>query len=62
MSLAVAVGDTVEAGHTVAVVEAMKMEHTLRAAQAAVVREVTVAVGDKVALHQTLVVLEPIAG
>jgi len=54
----VAVGDRVSAGQPVAVVEAMKMEHTLRAAHDAVVREVAVAAGDKVALHQTLVVIE----
>jgi acetyl-CoA/propionyl-CoA carboxylase biotin carboxyl carrier protein len=58
VSVDVAVGDTVAAGQAVAVVEAMKMEHTLRATEAAVVREVAAAAGDKVALHQKLVILE----
>lgn len=58
VSVDVAVGQRVEAGQTVAVVEAMKMEHTLRAAQVAIVREVLVAAGDRVALHQRLVALD----
>jgi acetyl-CoA/propionyl-CoA carboxylase biotin carboxyl carrier protein len=58
VSIDVAIGDHVEPGHAIAVVEAMKMEHTLRASRAAVVREVAAAVGDRVGLHQTLVVLE----
>ena len=62
VSVDVDVGDTVAAGQAVAVVEAMKMEHTLRATEAAVVREVLASVGDKVALHQKLVVLESTDG
>lgn len=62
VGLAVAVGDRVAAGQTVAVVEAMKMEHTLRAAQDATVREIRVGVGDKVSLHQLLVALDPLDG
>lgn len=58
VSIDVAVGQRVEAGQTVAVVEAMKMEHTLRAAQDAIVREVLAAAGDRVALHQRLVSLD----
>ena len=57
VAVAVAVGDTVVAGQPIAVVEAMKMEHTLRATTASVVREVAVAVGERVDRHQTLVVL-----
>jgi acetyl-CoA/propionyl-CoA carboxylase biotin carboxyl carrier protein len=60
VSVDVRVGDQVEAGRPVAVVEAMKMEHTLRAAHTAVVRTVAVTAGDRVALHQMLVVLEAI--
>jgi pyruvate/2-oxoglutarate dehydrogenase complex dihydrolipoamide acyltransferase (E2) component len=40
------------------VVEAMKMEHTLRAEHDGVVREVSVRAGDTVALQQVLVVLD----
>jgi len=58
VSVDVAVGDTVQAGQPVVVVEAMKMEHTLRAGRAAVVREVAVSAGDRVDLHQVLVVLD----
>ncbi len=60
VSVDVEVGDQVEAGRTVAVVEAMKMEHTLRAGQRAIVRAVAVAAGDRVDLHQTLLVLEAV--
>jgi len=60
VSVDVAVGDRVVAGQPVAVVEAMKMEHTLRAAHDAVVREVAASAGDKVALHQALVVMESV--
>ncbi len=60
VSVDVVVGDRVETGRPVAVVEAMKMEHTLRAAQPAMVRAVAVSAGDRVDLHQTLVVLEAV--
>ncbi|HRE01447.1 MAG TPA: hypothetical protein PLV68_09110, partial [Ilumatobacteraceae bacterium] len=60
VTVPVAVGDAVTAGQAVAVVEAMKMEHTLRAAADGIVREVTVAAGDRVELRQTLVLLEPV--
>ena len=58
----VAVGDRLRPGDPVAVVEAMKMEHTLRAAHAASVREVLVAPGDRVALRQPLVLLDDDGG
>ena len=43
------VGDTVESGQPVAVMEAMKMEHTLHAPRKGVVAELLYAVGDQVA-------------
>jgi acetyl-CoA/propionyl-CoA carboxylase biotin carboxyl carrier protein len=58
VSIDVAVGQRVDEGQTIAVVEAMKMEHTLRASQASVVREIKVSVGDRVSLHQMLVGLD----
>ena len=54
----VAVGTRVEAGDALVVVEAMKMEHTLRAPAASVVARVGVAVGEQVRLDQELVVIE----
>ena len=47
---------TVEAGPVV--VEAMKMEHTLRARTDGVVGELLVQVGDRVALNQLLAVID----
>jgi acetyl-CoA/propionyl-CoA carboxylase biotin carboxyl carrier protein len=58
VSIDVAVGQRLDEGQTIAVVEAMKMEHTLRASQASVVREIKVSVGDRVSLHQMLVGLD----
>jgi acetyl-CoA/propionyl-CoA carboxylase biotin carboxyl carrier protein len=60
VAVSVGAGDTVAAGQALVVVEAMKMEHTLRASSAAVVGEMLVAVGDQVALNQVLAVLEPV--
>jgi biotin carboxyl carrier protein len=51
-------GQVVEAGHVLVVLEAMKMEHSIRAAASATVSEVRVAVGDQVDAKQVLVVLE----
>ncbi|MCU1359955.1 MAG: Carbamoyl-phosphate synthase chain ATP-binding protein [Ilumatobacteraceae bacterium] len=59
VSVLVAAGDPVITGQPVVVVEAMKMEHTLRAAIDGVVGDVLVNVGDQVALNQLLAVLEP---
>jgi 3-methylcrotonyl-CoA carboxylase alpha subunit len=51
-------GDHVEAGQTLVVVEAMKMEHPVTAGGAAVVEEVRAKVGEQVADGQTLVTFE----
>ncbi|MEZ4266965.1 MAG: biotin carboxylase N-terminal domain-containing protein [Myxococcota bacterium] len=51
--------DTVEAGQAVAIVEAMKMEHTLTAPARSVVTAVLVSEGDQVASGAPLVLLEP---
>jgi biotin carboxyl carrier protein len=47
--------DSVAAGETVVVIEAMKMLHTLVAAGPGLIDEVRVAVGDQVATAQVLV-------
>jgi acetyl-CoA/propionyl-CoA carboxylase biotin carboxyl carrier protein len=53
------VGTDVSPGQAVVVVEAMKMEHTLRAEVEGKVREVFVQVGQQVALGERLAVVEP---
>lgn len=55
----VSVGDTVEEGQRLVVLEAMKMEHSLRAPRNGVVATVTVAEGDQVTAGQVLIGLEP---
>jgi propionyl-CoA carboxylase alpha chain len=57
--LRVAVGDRVEAGQTLLVLEAMKMEHPMNASFAGVVVEVRVAQGDQVESGAVLLVVEP---
>ncbi|MCM5571627.1 carbamoyl-phosphate synthase large subunit [Burkholderiaceae bacterium FT117] len=58
--LSVAAGDLVRAGQTVAVLEAMKMEHTVTAGTAGRVVEARAAAGDQVAEAQALVLVEPL--
>ncbi|MDZ7675553.1 MAG: carboxyl transferase domain-containing protein [Acidimicrobiales bacterium] len=55
----VAVGDEVPSGSSVAVLEAMKMEHLVSATTSGIVREVLAGKGDAVAARQPLLVLEP---
>jgi propionyl-CoA carboxylase alpha chain len=59
IDLRVSVGDRVEPGQTLVVLEAMKMEHPMRAAVPGVVREVRVAAGDQVESGAVLLVVEP---
>jgi propionyl-CoA carboxylase alpha chain len=58
IDLRVAVGERVEAGQTLVVLEAMKMEHPMRAPEPGVVREVRVAVGDQVESGAVLLIVE----
>ena len=58
VALPVAVGDTVEPGDTLMIIEAMKMEHAIVAQVAASVSEILFAVGDQVEEGDTLVLLE----
>jgi propionyl-CoA carboxylase alpha chain len=60
--VAVAVGDVVDNGQLLVVLEAMKMEHTVHAGAAGTVTEVDVAPGDQVETGQILVVVEPEGG
>ncbi|HZQ39075.1 MAG TPA: carboxyl transferase domain-containing protein, partial [Dehalococcoidia bacterium] len=52
-------GETVRAGQTLVIMEAMKMEHEIKAAVAGVVRRIAVAVGDTLYADQPLLYLEP---
>jgi acetyl-CoA carboxylase biotin carboxyl carrier protein len=54
----VAVGDTVEEGDTVAVLESMKMEMPVEAEDAGTVKEILVEEGQPVSEGDALVVLE----
>ena len=54
----VGVGDTVEEGDTVVVLESMKMEMPVEAEDAGVVKEILVEEGQSVSEGDTLVVLE----
>jgi 3-methylcrotonyl-CoA carboxylase alpha subunit len=56
----VAAGDVVAAGDRLAVLEAMKMEHTLTAARDGVVAEVLAQAGDQVEAGAALIVLEEV--
>jgi propionyl-CoA carboxylase alpha chain len=56
--LDVAVGDKVEAGQPVAVMEAMKMENILRAGRAATVKATPAKPGDSLAVDQVIVEFE----
>jgi propionyl-CoA carboxylase alpha chain len=60
--LRVQVGQHVRSGETLLVLEAMKMEHPVRAPEDGVVREVRVALGEQVENGALLLVVEPEAG
>ena len=58
VSVHVAPGDAVEAGDRLAVLEAMKMEHTLTAGRAGTVAELLASAGDQVEAGAPLIRLE----
>jgi propionyl-CoA carboxylase alpha chain len=58
VKVAVAVGDPVSAGDTLVAIEAMKMEHEVRAPLAGTVSEVHVAAGEQVEAGRLLVVVD----
>jgi 3-methylcrotonyl-CoA carboxylase alpha subunit len=58
-AVSVAAGDAVAAGDRLCVLEAMKMEHALRAGRDGIVAEVMVATGDQVAAGAALIRLAP---
>ena len=61
IELRVAAGDTVKAGQTLVVLEAMKMEHPMTAPEDGIVVEVRVAVDEQVSNGTLLLVVEPAA-
>lgn len=62
LAIEVAVGDAVEAGQGVAIIEAMKMENELRAHSGGIVKEIRTEVGAAVNKNDVLIVLEEPAG
>jgi len=58
VKVSVAVGQSVEAGQTVLILEAMKMENSISAEKAGVVTEIKVAAGDSVGAGDVVVVIE----
>jgi acetyl-CoA/propionyl-CoA carboxylase, biotin carboxylase, biotin carboxyl carrier protein len=58
VKILVAEGDAVEAGQSVLVLEAMKMENHINAEAAGTVREIRVAAGDTVGTGDVLLVIE----
>jgi acetyl-CoA/propionyl-CoA carboxylase biotin carboxyl carrier protein len=54
----VEVGQQVEAGDTVMILEAMKMENSVNAEKAGVVKSINVASGDSVSAGDVVVVIE----
>ncbi|HEY1734938.1 MAG TPA: biotin/lipoyl-containing protein, partial [Acidimicrobiales bacterium] len=54
----VAVGDAVDAGQTICVLEAMKMENAINAETAGTVKEIRVAAGDSVGSGDVVAVIE----
>ena len=55
VDITVKVGDVIEAGHTVAIIEAMKMENEIPSGYSGTVRKVFVAAGDNVAANAPMI-------
>ncbi|MEM7001863.1 MAG: carboxyl transferase domain-containing protein [Pseudomonadota bacterium] len=59
VDLPVAVGDEVQQGQPVAVLEALKMEHVIAAPESGIIREIPLSVGDTIFEETPLLFLEP---
>lgn len=55
VDITVKVGDVIEAGHTVAIIEAMKMENEIPSGYSGTVRKVFVSAGDNVAANAPMI-------
>ena len=62
VSVHVSVGDAVVDGQPLVVVEAMKMEHTVRSSSSGTVTEIRAGAGDRVDVGDLLVVIRPLDG
>ena len=58
VKVSVAVGQSVDAGQTVLILEAMKMENSISAEKAGIVTEIKVTAGDSVGAGDVVVVIE----
>ncbi|PDH35672.1 MAG: carbamoyl-phosphate synthase large subunit [OM182 bacterium MED-G24] len=59
IDLTVTIGDEILAGQPVAVLEALKMEHVIKAEQSGIVRELPLSVGDTIFEDTPIVFIEP---
>jgi biotin carboxyl carrier protein len=57
LSLDVSVGDEITAGQTLIILEAMKMEHRIRAVKDGLVVQIPVSLGDQVSKNDLLIEL-----
>ena len=60
VEIAVEVGQEVEEGQLILILEAMKMQNEMRAPIAGTVSEVTCSVGENVEANRTLVIISPL--
>lgn len=58
LSIKVEVGETVEEGDTICIIEAMKMENAINAPHSGIVKEIFIGEGDSVASGDVLIVIE----
>jgi biotin carboxyl carrier protein len=59
LSITATVGETVEAGDVVVILEAMKMEHAVTAPRDGAIADLSVKPGDQVVRGQRLAIVEP---
>jgi acetyl/propionyl-CoA carboxylase alpha subunit len=62
VEITVAVGDSIQKGQPVAVIEALKMEHVIAAPASGIVRDVPLAAGDTIFEDTPIMFVEPVAG
>jgi acetyl/propionyl-CoA carboxylase alpha subunit len=62
VDIAVAVGDSVQKGQPIAVIEALKMEHVIAAPESGIVRDVPLTPGDTIFEDTPIMFVEPVAG
>lgn len=62
VEITVAVGDSIQKGEPVAVIEALKMEHVIAAPESGIVRDVPLAAGDTIFEETPIMFVEPVAG